>query len=85
MNKYVKSYLQRGLVFGGFGPIIAGIIYWCIELSGTQVALSGAERLVGIVSTYLLAFIQAGSSVFNQIDDWPIAKSTGIHFLSLYH
>ena len=40
--------------------------------------------LLAIVSTYLLAFIHAGVSVFNQIEEWPIAKSLVFHFGSLY-
>ena len=39
---------------------------------------------MGIVSGYVIAFVQAGSSVFNQIEGWPLAKSLGIHFASLY-
>ena len=84
MRKYVKEYLHRGLIFGGFGPIVVGIIFLCVQLSGTPVHSSGKESFVAIVSTYLLAFIHAGSSVFNQIEEWSIAKSTGMHFLSLY-
>ena len=37
-----------------------------------------------IISTYLLAFVHAGASVFNQIESWPIAKSLLFHFGSLY-
>ena len=33
MNKYVKSYFQRGLVFGGFGPIIAGIVFLILNFA----------------------------------------------------
>ena len=84
MNKHVKTYLQRGIVFGGFGPIIMGIIFGIIEGCGEVVVLSGTEVLIAIVSTYILAFVQAGSSVFNQMETWPIAKSLGLHFLSLY-
>lgn len=84
MNKNVKNYLLRGLMFGGFGPIIMGIVLWILYLSGVEVSLNGTDVLVGVVSTYVLAFVQAGSSVFNQMDNWPIAKSMGIHFLSLY-
>ena len=84
MNKNVKNYLLRGLMFGGFGPIIMGIALWILYLSGVEVSLNGTDVLVGVVSTYVLAFVQAGSSVFNQMDNWPIAKSMGIHFLSLY-
>ena len=84
MNKYVKSYLQRGLAFGGFGPIVAGIVFWILHLVGVDVRLNGAEALIAILSTYVLAFVQAGSSVFNQVEGWPIAKSMGIHFACLY-
>ena len=31
MTKYVKQFLHRGLVFGGFGPIVAGIIYAILQ------------------------------------------------------
>jgi hypothetical protein len=84
MNKYVKSYLLRGLIFGGFGPIVTGIILWLIQLSGVEVILSGGELLLTIVSTYLLAFIHAGSSIFHQIERWPLAKSMICQLSSLY-
>ncbi len=84
MNKYVKEFLKRGLLFGGFGCIIVGIVLWCIQLSGETIALDGGEGLLAIVSGYALAFVQAGASVFNQIENWPIAKSVGLHFGSIY-
>ena len=84
MNKYVKDYLQRGIAFGGFGPIVAGIVFLILDLIGINVALSGTEIFIAILSTYLLAFVQAGSSVFNQIEEWPLAVSIGVHFASLY-
>lgn len=84
MNVYVKQFFHRGMLFGGFGPIIAGIVYWCVSLSVPDVSLTGGQMLLAIVSTYLLAFLHAGASVFNQIDHWPIAKSLLCHFGVLY-
>ena len=84
MNKCVKNYLQRGIAFGGFGPIVMGIVFAILYAAGVDVRLNGVEILIAIVSTYVLAFVQAGSSVFNQIESWPIAKRMGIHFASLY-
>ena len=84
MNEHVKNFLRRGLAFGGFGPIVMGIVLWILDLCGVEVALSGTSVFLAILSTYVLAFVQAGASVFNQIEDWPIAKSMGFHFLSLY-
>lgn len=84
MNKYVKEFLHRGLVFAGFGPVILGIIYFILSKTIDNFSLSGGEILLGIVSTYLLAFVQAGVSVFNQIEHWPLAKSLLCHLVTLY-
>ena len=84
MNKYVKEFLHRGFVFGGFGPIILGILYFVLSKTINNFTLSGSEVLLGIVSIYLLAFIQAGATVFNQIEHWPISKSLLCHLATLY-
>ena len=84
MNKYVKAFLHRGLIFGGFGPVILGIVFGILGATLEDFSLSGTEVLLGVASTYILAFVHAGASVFNQIESWPIAKSMLFHFLSLY-
>lgn len=80
MNKYTKEFFHRGLMFGGFGPMVAAIIFVCIP----EVQLTGVQVLQAVVSTYLLAFVHAGASVFNQIEHWPLAKALLCHFGSLY-
>lgn len=72
------------MLFGGFGPIIAGIVYLILSYTINDFSLGGAEMFAAIISTYLLAFIHAGASVFNQIEDWPIAKSLLCHLSTLY-
>lgn len=84
MNKYVKEFFHRGLMFGGFGPIIVGIILLAVNLSGEAVTLTAKDYLISTVSIYLLAFIHAGASVFNQIEHWSIPKSMLCHFSMLY-
>ena len=84
MNRYVKEFFHRGLIFGGFGPIVLGIIYAVIESTVADFSLSGMQILVAIVSIYLLAFVQAGATVFNQIEHWSLFKSLACHFTSLY-
>lgn len=84
MNKYVKEFLHRGLMFGGFGPIVAGIVFFILSYTVGGFSLGGGEILAAILSTYLLAFVQAGVSVFNQIEGWPIAKSLLCHLGLLY-
>lgn len=80
MNNYAKIFLLRGMLFGGFGPLVAGVVFVCIP----DVVLTGREVLLAVVSTYLLAFVHAGASVFNQIEHWSLPKSLLCHFGSLY-
>ena len=84
MNKYVKEYLKRGLIFSGFGPIIVGIIYLCVEGSGVDLKLNAQTVFLAIITTYIIAFVQAGSSVFNQIESWSKAKSLFFQMTSIY-
>lgn len=84
MNRYLKEFLHRGLMFGGFGPIILGIIYMILSNTLTDFSLDGGQICLGIISIYLLAFLQAGASIFNQIDSWPLPKSLLCHFSVLY-
>ena len=84
MNKYVKEFLHRGLMFSGFGPIIFGIIIFIVSKTTDSFILEAGEVLIGIVSTYLLAFIHAGASVFNQIEHWSTGKSLLCHLSTLY-
>lgn len=84
MNKYVKEFLKRGLMFSGFGPIIAGIVFAILSQTVQNFALSGTQVFWAIISTYILAFVQAGASVFNQIESWPTMKSLLFHFLTIY-
>lgn len=84
MNKYFKEFLHRGLMFGGFGPIILGIIYAILEGTVENFSLNGSQILVAIISVYLLAFVQAGASVFNQIDSFSVPKALFCHLSLLY-
>lgn len=84
MKKHLKTFLLRGAFFGGFGPLVVSIVYFILEHSITNFSISGTEAALAIFSTYILAFVHAGASVFNQIEEWPITKSLLFHFLTLY-
>lgn len=84
MNKYLKEFLHRGLMFGGFGPIVAAIVFAILGATLDDFSIGCTEILLAVVSTYLLAFIHAGASVFNQIERWSIGKSLACHFGTLY-
>lgn len=84
MNRYLKDFLHRGLIFGGFGPIVVAIVFMCISLADRGFSLTASQILLATVSSYLLAFIQAGVTVFNQIEHWSTVKSLLCHFVTLY-
>ena len=84
MNEYVRKFLRRGLVFGGFGPVVMGIVFLILGETLEDFYIEGWQICLAVVSTYLLAFCHAGASVFNQIEGWPLAKSLAIHFTTLY-
>ena len=84
MNRYLKTFLHRGLLFGGFGPIILGIVYAILQRTVEGFSLNGSQVLVAIVSVYLLAFVQAGASVFNKIESFSVPKALFCHLALLY-
>ncbi len=84
MKKYLKTAVLRGLVVAGFGPLVVGVVYLCIHLSGCELVLTASEVFIAILSSYILAFIAAGASVFNQIEGWSAAKSLLFHFTTYY-
>ncbi len=75
MKKYVNEYFRRGMMFAGFGPVIFGMIILILSKTVADFSISGTDVFTGILSTYVLAFVHAGASVFNQIDEWGISKS----------
>ena len=71
-------------MFSGLGPVTAALIIFIISQLEEFSALSGMQVLTMVVSTYILAFVQAGATVFNQIEHWSLPKSLACHFSSLY-
>ena len=71
-------------MFAGFGPIVLGVIFFILSKTLNGFYVSGGQILLGIISTYILAFVQAGATVFNQIEHWGIGKSLLCHLSTLY-
>lgn len=84
MNTYVKGFLLRGLIFAGLGPIVCGIVFWILELSKVDTNITGGQMLLAIITTYVIAFIHAGASIFPTIEKWSKLKAMAIQGISLY-
>lgn len=83
-KKDVIEFFKRGLMFGGFGPIIAGLILFIISMTDSTFSIEGWQIFVAIISGYLIAFIQAATTVFYTIEKWSPIKSTLLQLVCLY-
>ena len=84
MNKYVRSFMHRGLIFSGLGPVTAGIVYLILELSHVEINVNGLDLFLAIITTYVMAFVHAGSTVFNDIESWGKAKGILFQMSTIY-
>ncbi len=84
MKRNLIKFIHRGTIFGGFGPIIIGIIYLILSFTLDDFSVTGTEIFTAILSTYLLAFVHAGVSVFNEIERWSVGRSMLCHISVLY-
>lgn len=84
MNIYVKEFIKRGLMFSGLGPVTAALVIFIISRFEENLQLGASQVLIMVISSYILAFVQAGATVFNQIEHWSVPKSLICHFSSLY-
>jgi len=84
MKQNLLKFIHRGAIFGGFGPIIIGIIYFILSFTLDNFSVTGTEIFTAILSTYLLAFVHAGASVFNEIESFSTGRSVLCHFSVLY-
>ena len=84
MNTYAKGFLLRGLIFAGLGPIVCGIVFWILELSKVDTNITGGQMLLAIITTYVIAFIHAGTSIFPTIEKWSKLKAMAIQGVCLY-
>ena len=84
MNKHVKIFLQRGIAFGGFGPVVTAIVYAIIGAVTKDNLITTSNFLIATISTYILAFIVAGCSILYNIESWSTLKALLIHLAALY-
>ena len=84
MKKTALEFVRRGLVAGGFGPVILAVLYIILERSGEIVSLTASQVCIGIFSLYALAFIAGGMNVVYQIERLPLMAAISIHGGVLY-
>jgi hypothetical protein len=84
MNKLVKEFFLRGLVFSGMGPIIYAVVMLMLYFNGIDTNINGLELFIGVASTYLMVFVIAGVSIIWQIEKIGLAVAIPTHGGILY-
>lgn len=84
IGKYLKDFALRGLVAMGFGPIVLGIVYFCLGLSGVIENVAYLEMVIGIISITVLAFFCGGITVVYRIEEIPLSASITAHGVIIY-
>ena len=77
-------FLQRGLTFSVFGPVIIAVVYAILGACGVIQALTPGEVCLGILSSALMAFIAAGMTIIYEAEHLPLFSAVLIHGIALY-
>lgn len=84
MKNKLQSFCLRGMIFGGFGPIVYALVMFVLFLFKVNTALDGKTVFLNVISTYLLAFICSGISIIWKEERLGLSLQILIHSLSLY-
>ena len=84
MKKVVLEFILRGLISGGFGPIVLAVVYLVLQQHGVVQTLAVNEVCLGIFSLFALAFVAGGMNAIYQIEQLPVMLAILIHGGVLY-
>ena len=84
MKKFISNFCLRGVIGGGFGPIILAIVYFILKQEAVIDTIDVNEICLGIVSVYVLAFVAAGMNAIYQVEKLPLITAILIHGGVLY-
>ena len=84
MKNLVKKFCLRGLICGGFGPLVYAlvmiILFWC----NVDTISHGMMMFKAVFSTYLMAFVIAGASTIWEEERLGLPICILIHGTILY-
>lgn len=68
MKGFVKTFLLRGAMFAGLGPIILAIVYIFLNAFGVVETISVSKIITEILTVTFMAFIAAGISAVYTVE-----------------
>lgn len=84
MNRNVKEFFRRGMLFAWGGPAVVAIVWLILGKTGQLEALRVQEAVLGVLSSTVLAFVAAGITVVYQVEQLPKPMAGLIHLAVLY-
>jgi hypothetical protein len=84
MKRFWKNFLLRGLVTGGFGPLVLAVIYGTLYFLDIVATIAAGQVCLAIVTIYLLAFVAGGITVVYQEEKLPLPLAVLFHGCVLY-
>ena len=84
MKKFWKEFLLRGLICASGGPIVLGVIYGILDVTGAVQAISPSSVCLAILSITLLSFVAAGMTAIYQMEQLPLPIMILLHGGALY-
>ena len=84
MNRFVKEFFRRGMLFAWGGPAVVAIVWLILGKTGQLEALRTGEAVLGVLSSTVLAFVAAGITTVYQLEQLPKPMAGLIHLAVLY-
>ena len=84
MKKFILQFVHRGFLAGGCGPLVLAIIYMILWRCGVIEVLSAEEVIIGIITSFILAFVAGGIQAVYNLEKLPLPWAILIHGIVLY-
>ena len=84
MKQFIRDFLLRGLMAGGFGPLVLAVLYLILQKTGNLETLTVSQVCTGIFSLSALAFLAGSLNVVYQVERLPLMAAVTIHGVVLY-
>lgn len=84
MKRIILDFFRRGMMSGGFGPLVLAVLYLILQGQGVLETLTVRQASLGIFSLWALAFVAGGMNVVYRIERLPLMAAISIHGGILY-
>ena len=68
MKQFMKTFIHRGALFCGLGPVIAAVVYIFLSANGAVTTIAVSTYIREIFTATLMAFIAAGISAVYTVE-----------------